>query len=402
MKKILVVSPIVVSYPPKDGYSLVVFYRSYFLKTLANMESDIMVPENEKYPAKNLIDSGIFNNVFSYPMKGKWKSLVRSIFSKKIYYMFIHDPNDKDLKKILNYINKNKYEVAIFDHSYSYTIYEKLIKHLDIGNDRIIYWSHNIDYIDTKNAVIESNNLLKKIFYYNTYKRLKRIELDYIKKFSNIISVSEHETKILKEINSTASINWLPPTLPEYKPIETDKKHLSEIEEKVGDYKYKILFAAILKKPSNIAAATWFANKVFPFIKNRLNTCFIIVGKDPSNEIVDLVNKNNDILLFPNVPSMAPFYEISDLVTVPLFNPAGIKLKIIEALKYKKKLVARPEALLGAGLKDIVPNAKDPEDFAKKCIDVLKGKINYEDIWKKFDEMYDNNKIINKLLRIFA
>jgi hypothetical protein len=400
MKKILIVSPIAVSYPPKDGYSMVVFYRSYFLKKLANVESDIIVSENEKYPAKNLRDSGVFNNVFSYPMNGKWKALAKSFFSKETYHMIRHDLNNENLQNIIKNINKNKYTAIIFDHSYSYLLYKKLSKHINVEDDKIIYWSHNIDYIDFKNLADENQNLFKKIFYWINYKKLKKIEINYIKKFSKICSVSKHEIKFLKDVNPIAKILWIPPVLPTLENINKDRKNLNEILSSVGSYKYKILFTGILNKSSNFVSAIWFANKVFPIIRKELNACFMIVGKDPSKEIVNLVEKNKDIFLFPNVPSMEPFYEISDLVVVPLFNPAGIKLKLIEALKYKKKVVARPEALLGAGLEYVVPNATEPEDFAKKCIDVLEDRINYEIVWKKFDEMYDNKRILDNLLML--
>jgi len=398
VSKLLIVSPIVASYPPMDGYSIVVFYRSYFLKKLANIESDIIVPENEKYPAKGLIDSGVFNNVFTYTMSSKLKSLVKSFFSKRIYTIIRHDINNEDLKNIINNINKKKYSAVIFDHSYSCDLYKKLINHINVDKNKIIYWSHNIDYIDFKNSTIETNNLLKKIVYYITYKKLKKIEPNYIRNFKKIISVSKHELKILKKINPTASIFWIPPMLPEIVSEDSDEKCLSNIEKKFEEFQYKILFIGILGKPSNIRAVMWFATQVFPILRKKLKACFIIVGKDPTKEIFNLTKKNRDMFLFPNVPSIAPFYKISDLVIVPLFNSAGIKLKLIEALKYRKKVVARPEALLGAGLENIVPNATDPEEFAKKCIDVLKDKVNYEDIWEKFDDIYDNSNILNELL----
>jgi hypothetical protein len=409
MKKILIVSPVPVSYPPKDGYSMVVFYRSYFLKKLANIESDIIVSENEKYPAKNLADSGVFNNVFSYPMNGKWESLIKSFYSKSIYYMLKFDINNRFLENIISYIKNEQYAAVIFDHSFSYPLYEKLSQHINVKDDKIIYWSHNIDYIDFKNLANESKNLFKKIFYWITYKKLKKIEINYIKKFSKILSVSKYEIKFLKDINPIAKVLWIPPTLPTLHNINKDpKKHninkdpkkLNEILPSIGSCKYKILFTGGLDKPSNFTSAIWFANKVFPIIRKKINACFVIVGREPSKEIINLVKKNKDIFLFPNALSLQPFYEISDLVVVPLFNPAGIKLKLIEALKYKKKVVARPEALLGAGLEYVVPNATEPEDFARKCIDALEDKINYETVWRKFDEMYDNENIIKEFLKI--
>jgi hypothetical protein len=403
--KILIVSPLPVSYPPKDGYSMVVFYRSYFLKNFASIESDIIVPENKKYPAKNLNDSGAFNKVISYPASGKWEALIKSFFSKEIYIMIKHDLNNENLQNVIKNINKNKYVAAIFDHSYSYLLYKKLRQYISVENNKIIYWSHNIDYIDLKNDSIEADNLARKFFYYISYKKLEKIELDFVKKFAKIVSVAKHETNILKEINPMACVYWIPPMLPEPNSIEIDKEYkeyLPKINRKLINYKHKILFTGSLRKVSNSFAAIWFINEVFPIIKKKLDACFIIVGKDPSKEIVNLVEKNKDVFLFPNAPSVRPFYEISDLVVAPLFNPAGIKLKLIEALKHKKKVVARPEALLGAGLEYIVPNAIEREDFAKKCIDVLEGGIDYEIVWKKFDEMYDNKRILDKFLMLIG
>ncbi len=399
--KILIVSPIPVSYPPKDGYSMVVFYRSYFLKKIANIKSDIIVPESGEYPAKNLIDSGVFDNVFSYPMNNKWISLFKSFFSRKVYYIIRHDiNNNENLKKIINDISKNVYQGVVFDHSFSYALYEKLINNLNVDNDKIIYWSHNIDYMDFKSIAIETGNLFKKILYYTTHKKLKKSEPDYIKKYTKIVSVSNHETKILKEISPNATVYWIPPILPEPTLKDVDKKYLSNIKEKIRHYQYKILFTGILNKSSNVMPAIWFATKVFPIIKDKLNVCFILVGKNPSKEVANLEQNNKDIFLFPNVPSVVPFYEVSDLVVVPLFNPAGIKLKLLEALKHRKKVVARPEALLGAGLENIVPSATEPEEFAQKCIDVLERKIDYNIIWKKFEEMYDNKNIVNIIVNI--
>ena len=122
MKKILIVSAGSITYPPKDGYSMVVFYRSYFFKKLANIESDIIVPGNEKYPAKNLGDSGVFNNVFSYTMNEKWKSLIKSFFSKETYTMIRHDLNNKNLQNIIKNYNVPGKKDRILRNFYSYVV----------------------------------------------------------------------------------------------------------------------------------------------------------------------------------------------------------------------------------------------------------------------------------------
>jgi len=407
VKKILIVSSIPISYPPRDGHSMNVIYRSYFLRSIANIRSDIIVSENEEYSAKNLIESEIFDNVWAYPVKSKWKSLIKSFFSHMTHLMIRYNISDTELENITNYISRNKYYAVFFDHSCSYPLYRKLTKYINVDGkkkDKIVYWSHNMDYIDSKIIGNEANNLPKKFVYYFTSKKLEKIEPEYIKKFSKIISVSSHEVKILKEINPDAKIYWIPPALPEPKYEDIDQSYMSQVMEKVKDYKYKILFLGILNKPSNILPCLWFANKVLPIIKNNLGdkVCFVIAGKDPSKDILTLAKSRKDILVFPNVPSTLPFYKLADLVVIPLFNPSGIKLKLIEALKHKKKVVARPEVLCGAGLEDIIPSADSVPDFAQKCVQVLRGEINYEIIWEKFGQIYDNEKIIGKLLEIIG
>ncbi|MGC8650893.1 MAG: glycosyltransferase family 4 protein [Hydrogenobaculum sp.] len=395
--KILIVSPLPIHYPPTDGHSLNIVYRSYFLKSIANISSDIIVPYKNKSDIGKLETSNVFEHTFGYPSQNKWYALVRFLFSKGFYDMFNLD--DENLKNILHKLDTN-YEVIIFDHSYSYKNYEKLINHINVNNNNIIYWSHNIDYIDYKNYALEATNIFRKLFYYLNYQKLKTIEPAYIKKFRKIASVSKYEVDILKNINNKAKIYWIPPMLPEFKDLEVKKEDIDMLEEKVGKYHHKILFTGLLKKSSNIKAALWFGKDVFPLIKKKLKACFIIVGQSPSKEVIEFVDNKEDIFLFKDVESLAPFYKLSDLVVVPLFNPAGIKLKLLEALKYKKKVVARKEDLLGAGLENIVPNAQDKEDFAKKCIDVLEGKIDYNIVWNEFERIYDNKRIVNLLLEL--
>ncbi|PMP91367.1 MAG: hypothetical protein C0170_04995 [Hydrogenobaculum sp.] len=394
MHKILIVSPIPINYPPTNGHSLNVVYRSYFLKSTANISSDIIVPYKNKSDIDKLEASNVFEHTFGYPPQNKWSTLVRFLLSKDFYSRFNLD--DENLKNILHKLDTN-YEAVIFDGSYSYKHYENLINHINVNNNNIIYWSHNIDYIDYKNYAIETSNIFRKLFYYLNYQKLKTIEPAYIKKFRKIASVSKYEVDILRAINNKAKVYWIPPMLPEFKDLEVKKEDIDVLEEKVGKYHHKILFTGILNKSSNIKAAIWFGKEVFPLIKKKLKACFIIVGQSPSKEVIEFVDNKEDVFLFKDVESLAPFYKLSDLVVVPLFNPAGIKLKLLEALKYRKKVVATKEALLGAGLENTVPNAQEKEDFAKKCIDVLEGKIDYNIVWNEFERIYDNKRISSQI-----
>ncbi|NPV38343.1 MAG: glycosyltransferase family 4 protein [Brevinematales bacterium] len=397
--KILIVSAIPISYPPKDGYSMVVFYRSYFLKKLYNIESDIILAENENSSHEKLLASGIFSKVFTYPTKNKWLSLFLSFFLRLPYNVIRFSPSSSYIKKYISSLKKEQYQGVIFDHSYSYLVYKRLTSLLNIPKEKMIYWSHNIDFLDIKYNALESKNLLKKLLYLSVYRKLKKIETSYIKNFSKIVSVSKHEVPFLKTINPSANVEWIPPILPKADnastPIHSELRE--SLEKQLSFYKHKILFTGILMKPSNIEPAIWFAENVLPIIKTKDKCCFIIAGKDPSKKILNLAQKYQNVIIVPNPPSMEPLYHIADIVIVPLKNPAGIKLKLIEALNYRKKVVATKEALVGAGLEELVPYGENPKDFAKKCQEVLENQIDYDSIFTQFNSMYDYSTVCEKI-----
>jgi hypothetical protein len=122
----------------------------------------------------------------------------------------------------------------------------------------------------------------------------------------------------------------------------------------------------------------------------------MIVGRNPSKEVIKLQHMFNNIFIFADVESLHPFYKIADLVVIPLFNNAGVKIKLIEALKYQKKVVSRPEGVYGSGLSEIIPSGDTPEEFAKKCVEVLDNNINYNEILDIFNKIYNNDLIIEK------
>lgn len=88
------------------------------------------------------------------------------------------------------------------------------------------------------------------------------------------------------------------------------------------------------------------------------------------------------------------------MCVIPLFNDAGIKIKLIEAIKHKTKIVARPEALVGANLTNIIPNATNEKEFANLCLKALKNEINFDDILERANEMFDDHKNLSLYLNL--
>ncbi len=381
--KILNVVPLP-TYEPKDGGAINFLNRNYLL-TEKNHVIDFLIFKETAENCSNF-EISFADKILTIKLKNKIKSIFKSFLSKKPYIYFRHDLDKEERFKLSSLIKKNGYDIVLFETIRSYPVYELIKEELREMNIPVAYFAHNIDYIDVYNNSKNSKNLVKKIFLSIESFKDKLIEHKFIKKFTLIFSISPMDIKILRNINEDARIVFVPAIINFF----TNKNKACDI----SSHKYKILFTGSLSYDPNIKAAVWFSEKVMPILRQKIKTCFLIIGRNPTREILYLKKKYKDIFIFANVDSLTPFYEIADLVVIPLFNNAGVKIKLIEALKYKKMVVSRPEGVYGSGLSELIPKADTPTEFAIKCINTLEGKIDFNPIWKKFDEIYDNEKII--------
>lgn len=379
-------------YPPNYGGAIVFFNISLELARRGHEVSFLTIKENG-------VNYSEFDSIFKHNIYISKKNRLAALLSWIPYTCRRFAPNAKEKKAILHQIKTIEYDVIIFHNPYSALYYYFLKDVINTNNISVAYFSHNIESEYHLNNSKTTLSFKRKIFYYLEYLKLSFFEKRFIKNFKLIFTVSPEDMKKLKIMHPKSDIVWVKPIIIM---IDNNLGSLNCLYESlastINHFKHRILFTGHLAHADNIFAVLWFTEYVLPILlRNDINFCLIIVGKNPTKEIFELQNKYHNIYVFANVDSVAPYYNAADLVVIPLFNNAGVKIKLIEALKFKKKVVSRPEGVYGSGLSDIIPTADTPEDFAQKCIDVLEGKIDFGPIWKKFNEIYDNEKIIDKL-----
>ena len=92
----------------------------------------------------------------------------------------------------------------------------------------------------------------------------------------------------------------------------------------------------------NCDGIEWFIKNVYPHVDIR----FRIVGKG-MGKMADNYYIPKDVELISDVPDLVPYYEEADIMTIPLFEGSGMKVKTCESLMYGKNLIASDEALEG-------------------------------------------------------
>jgi GT2 family glycosyltransferase len=143
----------------------------------------------------------------------------------------------------------------------------------------------------------------------------------------------------------------------------------------------EIVFVAGFAHPPNEDAAVWFATEILPLIRAEVPTaCLSIIGSNPTARVRQL--SGDDVTVFANVTAveLQAAYQRARVAVVPLRCGAGVKLKVVEALRAGVPLVTTPVGAQGLpGLSRVVTVEDDPTRFTAAVVTLLRD----DSEWKK-------------------
>ena len=117
---------------------------------------------------------------------------------------------------------------------------------------------------------------------------------------------------------------------------------------RAGPPGHEIIFVAGFGHPPNEDAASWFAQDILPLIRQTIpDAYFSIIGSNPSSRVTALAS--GSVRVFANVSEadLAAAYDRARVAVVPLRSGAGVKLKVVEALRAGLPLVTTPVGAQG-------------------------------------------------------
>ena len=145
-----------------------------------------------------------------------------------------------------------------------------------------------------------------------------------------------------------------------YVPYEPDSQVFSSDDTSRHDYgqdKCNALFYGSLDRHHNAAALEFIKHELIPKLKEfkvfdsiRIN----VFGSGAPPGALDLRN-DSDINFLGQVQSPGPYIRGSDVVIVPVRNPSGVKVRVLEALSCNKPVIAFPEATAGLENESLAP-----------------------------------------------
>ncbi|MEW6428237.1 MAG: TIGR03087 family PEP-CTERM/XrtA system glycosyltransferase [Thermodesulfobacteriota bacterium] len=134
-----------------------------------------------------------------------------------------------------------------------------------------------------------------------------------------------------------------------------------------------IVFTGAMDYKPNIDGVLWFADKVFPLIRQHCpSAVFLVVGSKPAAAVRSLADRDN-IRVTGFVHDVRDYLATADICVAPLLIARGIQNKVLEAMAMGKPLVCTPQALEGIeaqnGEEAMVE--KEPQGFADQICRLL-------------------------------
>jgi sugar transferase (PEP-CTERM/EpsH1 system associated) len=127
-----------------------------------------------------------------------------------------------------------------------------------------------------------------------------------------------------------------------------------------------IVFTGAMDYWPNIDAVTWFADRIFPAIREKMPAAqFTIVGSRPTQAVLALARQPG-VAVTGAVPDVRPYLAHAACAVAPLRIARGVQNKVLEAMAMARPVVTSPQAAEGirarAGQEFVL--AADEAEFA--------------------------------------
>jgi O-antigen biosynthesis protein len=135
-----------------------------------------------------------------------------------------------------------------------------------------------------------------------------------------------------------------------------------------------LLFVAGFAHRPNVDAALWLVREVLPLLKADIpDLRLTLAGSNPAPEILALAGPGIVVTGSLSAAALAEVYGRARVAVVPLRYGAGVKLKVVEAMREGVPVVTTSPGTQGLpGLAEILPVWDEPEGFARAVLDLLR------------------------------
>ena len=328
-----------------------------------------------------------WNEIPKFSLQFYWRC-VTGLFSQ--YPITVLNDYDLELQMTISrLLQKKSFDLLICD------FLQPSLNVMDVKGIPTILFQHNVE------AEIPFRHFLHapwwlRWFWRNQWKKMEQFESQACNWFSGIITVSNHDRKLLGERCQNSQIFPVP--------TGVDLKYFSpscEIKEE-----HELVFTGSLDWLPNEDAIIYFANEILPLIKKNFpSLVFTVVGRNPSPTLLERTRTIPEIRIVGRVPDIRLYVHSHKVYIIPLRIGGGTRIKAYEAMAMRKAVVSTTIGMEGLPVthQQNVLLADTPESFAQSIVELLENEskrqklgcaarefVEQEGGWGKAGEAFQN------------
>lgn len=324
------------------------------------------------------------------------KTFIKDIFSRIFKHStFFYFDWQKNRKNILFEI---KPSIIILGSSRLGFVINDIKKYLP--ETQIITQYQNVECDTVKIYSKEYSGIKKKIFEFLELSALKKDEnISYMNSNFNVFLSNRDFMRMNEIYGKNTNINKIIPIC-----IEEYDNNLKFSNK----YKCNFIFLGSLDYLSNSESIEWFLKNVWNKLDVfNLDINLIIGGKNPNLQLVEKIERSNNVVLYKNFKSKIDIIPKNSIFISPIKNGAGMKVKIAEALSMGLSVIGTTESFIGYEEvldlnRDYLIEINEAEKFKSLILNISKdgfknNEANLKELFRNFYTLERAKKEIHSL-----
>lgn len=346
------------------------------------------------YKIKALAEKGIRIHLHAYEY-GRGRAAELENFCHSVHY-YKRDLSKKNLFTNLPYIVSSRNSQELINNLLQDNhpiLLEGLHTCLPLNDLRfkgrvILVRTHNIEHEYYQHLGQAETDILKKYYYVNEAKKLKRFE-SILQRANHIIAISKKDERYFASHYDNVVF------IPAFHPHKEVKSQSG-----TGDY---VLYHGNLSVAENKTAVKYLMEEVF----NDLELPLVIAGLNPPDSLRKQVENMPHVRLIEN-PSDEDLFKLINNAQVNVsltFQATGLKLKLLNTLYNGRFCLVNDKMLSGSAVDELCILANDAASMKQQIRKLMKRSFSNKEIErrsKKLDLLYHNGQNVNRLISLMG
>jgi sugar transferase (PEP-CTERM/EpsH1 system associated) len=235
----------------------------------------------------------------------------------------------------------------------------------DLGVPMVLF-QHNVEAAIWERHAQVASHPVKKLYMREQWRRMRAFEGRECRRFDKVVAVSREDCAVLERAYGLRDVEEVPTG------VDTE---FFRPGGGIARNRNEIVFTGSMDWLPNEDAVAWFADAILPRIRADVpDARFTIVGRTPSQPVLDLARTHEGITVTGSVPDVRPYMERAAAFVIPLRIAGGTRLKVYEAMGMEIPMVSTAIGIEGLPVHHDTELlvADEPEAFAAAVVRLLR------------------------------